>query len=118
MLYMAKTRVTFRVPADLATSLRHLPNQTSFVEAALRDALLRTCPVCEGKGRVPDTALRVPRFRGLPRLRRDAARQLQSIVRLGKRVHATDLDLTRERDAWKFQLRRRDEVLYAGELAN
>ena len=36
MLYM-KTRVTFRLPSDLADDLRELPNQTQFVEAALRE---------------------------------------------------------------------------------
>ena len=35
MLYM-KTRVTFRVEADVAEALRELPNQTRFVEDALR----------------------------------------------------------------------------------
>jgi len=118
MLYIMKTRVTFRVAADLAESLRELPNQTAFVEQAIRDALARACPLCEGAGTMTQPALRVPDFRArkLPRLGRDAARRLREIVRLGKKSWATDLDLDRDAGAWRFRLRRRDEVLLAGAI--
>src|SRR5262245_40199766 len=62
MLYM-KTRVTFRVAPDLADVLRQLPNQTSFVETALREALRAKCPTCGGTGRVTRMAPRVSNFR-------------------------------------------------------
>jgi hypothetical protein len=113
-----KTRVTFRVDADLAESLRQLPNQTAFVERALREALARECPLCDGRGRVGDVALRVPDFRSrrLPRLGGDAARRLREIVRLGRRVWATELDLARGDAGWRFRLLRKDEVLLAGDI--
>jgi hypothetical protein len=120
LLYIMKTRVTFRVSSDLAESLRELPNQTAFVEQAIRDALARACPLCEGAGTMTQPPLRVPDFRArkLPRLGGAAARRLREIVRLGKRSWATDLDLDRDRDAgaWRFRLRRRDEVLLAGAI--
>ena len=71
MLYM-KTRVTFRVASDLADALRDLPNQTVFVEQALRSALGRTCPACDGQGRVQWKSVSVSDFKraSLPRLDR------------------------------------------------
>ena len=113
-----KTRVTFRVDGDLAESLRQLPNQTAFVERALREALARECPLCDGRGRVSGVRLRVPDFhaRRLPRLGGDAARRLREIVRLGRRVWATELELARANDSWRFRLLRKDEVLLAGTI--
>jgi hypothetical protein len=118
MLYVMKTRVTFRVSNDLAESLRELPNQTAFVEQAIRDALARACPLCEGAGKLTHPPLRVPDFRArkLPRLGGGAARRLREIVRLGKKSWATDLDLDRDAGAWQFRLRRRDDVLLAGAI--
>src|SRR5262245_66261855 len=94
MLYM-KTRVTFRVAKDLARSLRDLPNQTAFVEEALRSALGRTCPTCEGAGRTRWASVAVSDFkqRALPRLDRDGAVQLKSLVRLSRELEASTLDM-------------------------
>jgi hypothetical protein len=79
LLYM-KTRVTFRIAPDLAEVLRDLPNQTSFVEAALREALRAKCPTCEGTGRVSAMNVRVSNFRdaALPPLTRETALQFVS----------------------------------------
>src|SRR4029078_7171031 len=92
MLYM-KTRVTFRVAKDLARSLRDLPNQTAFVEEALRSALGRTCPTCEGAGGARWASVAVSDFRqrALPRLDRDGAVQLKSLVRLSRQLAARQL---------------------------
>src|SRR6266700_1672241 len=94
MLYM-KTRVTFRVAADLAEALRDLPNQTGFVEQALRSALGRTCPACDGKGRVQWKSVSVSDFKraALPRLDREGAMQLKGLVRLARELAASRLDL-------------------------
>jgi hypothetical protein len=117
LLYM-KTRVTFRVAADLADALRVLPNQTAFVESALRSALGRTCPSCEGSGRIPWSSVIVSDFRraALPRLDRSHAVHLQSLVRLARRLAASQLDLARGRDAadLEFVLRRGESVLMRG----
>ena len=104
MLYMKQRvdrthRVTFRIEPALVERLRSLPNQTEFVEAAIRDALARTCPLCGGKGRLADSRLRVSDFRTakLPRLDRAAALKLREIVRFGRRMAATRLSLESER---------------------
>ena len=113
MLYM-KTRVTFRVETDLAETLRELPNQTQFVEDALRDALGRTCPLCRGDGRLPRWSLRVTnvRTRGIQRLNRDEAQQLQKVFRLGREVAATRLELHKQGRRVCYSLRRdRQEIL-------
>ena len=117
MLYM-KTRVTFRVEADLAESLRELPNQTRFVEDALRDALGRTCPVCRGDGRLPLRVIRVSNVRreGIKRLNRGEAQQLQSIYRLGQEVAATRLDLRKQGRRVGFSLRRNQHEILTGVL--
>lgn len=119
MLYM-KTRVTFRVAPDLAEALRVLPNQTSFVEQALRDALRAECPVCGGTGRVAPRALSVSNFReaGLPRLKRDAALQLKGLVALARRTAATSLELERAADGrgLGFVVARGADVLLRGTL--
>jgi len=118
MLYM-KTRVTFRVENDLADALRELPNQTKFVEDALRDALGRTCPTCHGEGRVPLRRLRVTNVRngGIGRLERHEARELQRVYRLGREVAATRLELRRTGRRVNFTLRRDRSELLNGVLA-
>ena len=123
MLYMSERshRVTFRVPPELVTELRRLPNQTAFVEDAIREALARQCPLCRGKGRLVPTGLRVPNFAHarLPRLTAPAGRRLQQIVRLGRRVSATELRLAHHRRrGWTFALARRDELLIEGTIAD
>jgi hypothetical protein len=113
MLYM-KTRVTFRISDDLAEALRDLPNQTKFVEDALRDALGRTCPVCGGTGRVSPHALAVTNVRsaGIKRLSRDQAVQLQRVFRVGQAVAATRIELKRSGRQVAFRVSRdRAEVL-------
>lgn len=117
MLYM-KTRVTFRVESELVETLRALPNQTRFVEDALRDALGRTCPVCRGDGRLPLRALRVTnvRERGIPSLSRDEARQLQKVFRLGREVAATRLELEQRGRGVGFSLRRDHHEILGGLL--
>jgi hypothetical protein len=117
MLYM-KTRVTFRVEADLADALRELPNQTRFVEDALRDALGRTCPVCRGDGRLPPRVIRVSNVRreGIKRLSRGEAQQLQKIYRLGQELAATRLDLRKQGRRVGFSLRREQHEILTGVL--
>jgi hypothetical protein len=122
MLYMAdaKHRVTFRLTADLARALRDLPNQTAFVELALRDALGRLCPTCHGTGEAPGVHLSVSNLKGLPghRLDRSTAAQLKALVRLGRQLLATELALeaSSETADLGFRLAREDEVLLAGRL--
>jgi len=120
MLYM-KTMVTFRVAAELAKSLRELPNQTAFVESALRTALGKTCPTCEGSGRARWTSVAVSDFKekALPRLDRDGAVQLKSLVRLARDLAASKLDLTPRPDSSgvEFSLARGRHVLLRGTLA-
>jgi hypothetical protein len=117
MLYM-KTRVTFRVASDLAEALRDLPNQTVFVEQALRSALGRTCPACDGRGRVQWKSVAVSDFKdaALPRLDREGAMQLKGLVRLAKELAASRLDLGK-RPGTKgiaFALSRGESVLMRG----
>ncbi|HMF44397.1 MAG TPA: hypothetical protein VKQ32_27175 [Polyangia bacterium] len=120
MLYM-KTRVTFRVAKDLARSLRDLPNQTAFVEGALRSALGKTCPTCDGSGRTQWMTVAVSDFKEakLPRLDRDGAVQLKSLVRLARELAASKLDLAARRHSpgFEFSLHRGREVLLRGSLA-
>ena len=117
MLYMKKTRVTYRVAPDLAASLRGLPNQTQFVEDALRNALGTSCPVCEGSGRVTAGTLRVSNLRGLgASLEHDEALQLRRVVRLGRQMAATNLQLERVDGALAFVLARRHDILLRGTL--
>jgi hypothetical protein len=113
-----KTRVTFRVSPDLADALRELPNQTAFVERALRQALQRPCPVCAGTGHVAgELAISDFREAKLPRIGRSAALQLKGIVALAKRSGATRLELT---DAGGgslgFHVAQREAVLLKGTL--
>jgi hypothetical protein len=114
-----KTRVTFRVAADLAEALRDLPNQTQFVEQALREALRDECSMCGGTGRAPTRHVRVSNFRAalLPPLRREVAVQLKSIVALARRTAATNVELCAVNDGVSFVLARGSEVLLEGTLA-
>jgi hypothetical protein len=118
MLYVMKTRVTFRVAPELADALRDLPNQTHFVEQALREALREKCPACGGTGRAESHALRVSNFRehALPPLRRELALQLRGLVGFGRRAAATDLSLRSERGGLAFALLRGEEILLEGAL--
>ena len=117
MLYM-KTRVTFRVAEDLALALRDLPNQTAFVEEALRSALGRTCPACEGRGRIQWHGVQVSDFKraALPQLNRDGAVQLKGLVRLARELAASKLDLGPNPGApgLAFALSRGETVLAKG----
>jgi hypothetical protein len=117
LLYM-KTRVTFRVDEVLADALRELPNQTKFVEDALRDALGKTCPVCNGEGRVTGRALRVTNLReqGMRRLSRNEARDLQRVFRLGREVAATRIELGRSGRRVSYSMRRNAHELLNGVL--
>ena len=116
----AKRRVTYRVDPELAAALRQLPNQTAFVEAALRDALGRLCPVCAGSGEVPDVHLAVSNLKKLAgrRLDRVTAAQLKALVRLGRQLLATDLELgpSAEDGELEFRLARSNELLLAGRI--
>jgi hypothetical protein len=112
LLYMSRTRVTFRVDPELARQLRRLPNQTRFVEEAL---------MCGGSGCVADGSLRVSDFRiaDLPRLERDAATQLKGLVRFGRRTFATDLELESQpgEDELRFRIARDETTLLSGRLS-
>lgn len=114
-----KTRVTFRVAPELAEALRELPNQTDFVENALRDALGVACPTCQGHGRVTGR-MRVQDVRaaGVRRVDRATALQLRGVVRLARRVAATEVKLAKRRGAsgLAFEVRRAADVLFAGHL--
>jgi len=119
MLYM-KTRVTFRLPSDLADELRELPNQTQFVEAALREALGVACPLCRGSGRLQPRRLQISNFRrsALPRLARESAVELRRLVRVGRQLSATALELqSAPLGGVHFVLTRCGEVLLTGKLA-
>lgn len=117
MLYM-KTRVTFRLENSLANALRELPNQTRFVEEALRDALGRTCPVCRGTGRLPMRSVYVSNVRqqGIERLNRNEALQLRNLFRLGQEVAATRIDLEKHGRRVRFTMSREDVELLKGTL--
>jgi len=120
MLYM-KTRVTFRVAEDLAATLRGLPNQTAFVEAALREALREKCPACGGTGRASGVGVRVSNLRrqSLGVLQRDAALQLKNVVALARHAAATDVMLERARATSDiaYVVTRGEQVLTRGTLA-
>jgi hypothetical protein len=116
----AKQRVTFRVDPELATALRHVPNQTAFVEQVLRDALGRLCPICAGSGEVPDVHLVVSNLKKLEgrRLDRVTASQLKALVRLGRQLLATNLELetSAEDGELEFRLARSNELLLSGRI--
>ncbi len=115
-----RRKVTFRIPPDLAAALHHLPNQTAFVESALRDALGRTCPVCHGTGEAPEAHLSISNLKRVPsgRLDRESAAQLKALVRLGRQLLATQLDLetSSEESGLGFRLARDNQVLLAGRI--
>jgi hypothetical protein len=115
-----KHRMTFRLRSDLAEVLRQLPNQTAFVEGALREALERLCPLCHGTGQVADVHLAVSDLKGLHirRLDRSTAAELRAVVRLGRLLLATQLDLeTSEEDReLGFRLAREDQLLLRGSI--
>jgi hypothetical protein len=118
MLYM-KTRVTFRISPELAESLRGLPNQTQFVEQALKEALRERCPACGGSGRKNDLALRISNLRAerIPALSREAALELKGLVSLARHASATRVELCRAREgAVGYLVTRGDEELLRGEL--
>jgi hypothetical protein len=122
MLYVGitKQRMTFRMSGDLARALRDLPNQTAFVELALREALGRLCPMCHGTGEAPGVHLAISNFKRIPghRLDRATAAQLKALVRLGRQLLATELALepSTEGDDLGFRLAREDEVLLSGRI--
>src|SRR5262245_47014822 len=117
LLYM-KTRVTFRMAPDVVASLRGLPNQTQFVENALRDALLDKCAACSGTGRVERPALRVSNFRRahLAPLTPEAAVHLRRVVGLARSLQATEVDLspTPRAGVLGFSVARGRDVLVRG----
>jgi hypothetical protein len=121
----SKERVTFRVTPDLAAALRRLPNQTAFVERVLRASLGQLCPLCLGSGQTPGVQLSVSDLKGLQigRLDRPAAAQLKALVRLGRAVLATDLELELSQSAdgrapeLDFRLARDEQLLLAGRIA-
>jgi hypothetical protein len=111
--------MTFRLEPELAGSLRQLPNQTAFVEEVLREALGRLCPVCHGTGQATGVHLTVSDFKGrhLPRLDRSAARELRAVVRLGRQLLATELEIEAAEDQdLGFRLAREDELLLKGSI--
>jgi hypothetical protein len=110
--------VTFRLPADLASGLRDLANQTAFVERALREALGHVCPLCQGTGTAPGSRLEVSdlKARHLGRLDRPSAAQLKALVRLGRALLATELQLEDEQGALAFRLARDREELLRGSI--
>jgi len=122
MLYMkTKVRVTFRIDPQLAAALRSLPNQTLFVESALLEALGETCPLCDGRGRVPASLLRISDFKEhrLPRLKAAAALRLREIVKLGHQLMATDLRLAAaDKRALSFELARQNKTLLSGRITD
>ena len=95
-------------------------NQTAFVEEALWAALGRTCPACEGMGRVQWKSVAVSDFKraALPRLDREGAMQLKSLVRLARELAASKLDLEKSPAAsgFEFALSRGESVLMRGTL--
>jgi hypothetical protein len=115
-----KQRVTFRIDPELGAALRQLPNQTQFVEQVLREALARICPLCAGRGEVRDVHLAVSNLKTLAvgRLDRVSAAQLKALVRLGRQLLATNLELEPSRDdgELEFRLARANELLLTGRI--
>jgi hypothetical protein len=115
-----KQRVTFRIDPELTAALRELPNQSLFVEQVLREALARICPLCAGTGEVRDVHLAVSNLKKLAvgRLDRLRAAQLKGLVRLGRQLLATNLELEPSPDdgELEFRLARADELLLQGRI--
>jgi len=121
MLYM-KTRMTFRLSEDLAETLRHLPNQTHFVEEALRNSLGTTCPLCEGTGKLLGNRLQVSNLKksGI-KMTRNEGQYLKQLVRLARDLAATNLHIDKPRlkdNVLDFLLTRNDSILFSGSLDN
>ncbi len=116
----SRTRVTYRLSGDLAEALRQLPNQTAFIERTLRDALAHLCPLCHGTGESPGVHLSISNLKGMcvRPLDRATAAQLKALVRLGRQLLATqlDLDASGEREGLAFRLAREDQLLLAGSI--
>ncbi len=112
--------MTFRLPEDLSESLRRLPNQSRFVEGALREALERVCPLCQGTGEAPPVHLSISDLKRQIRLDRAAAAQLKSLIQLGRELLATQLLLDAAPDGagLGFKLERQDQVLLSGRIPN
>ena len=113
-----KTRVTFRVGSDVVEALRRLPNQTAFVERSLREALGHICPLCHGSGDAPGVHLSVSDLKrqSIGRLDRASAAQLKALVRLGRQLLATQLELDPAggEAGLLFRLAREDQLLLSG----
>ena len=125
MLYLMtkvanKQRVTYRLDPELAAALKHLPNQTAFVERTLREALDQVCPLCHGSGEAPGVHLIVSDLKRSPvgPLDRPAAARLRSLVRLGRQLLATELALepTEHPRELVFRLEREDQTLLTGRI--
>ena len=116
----AKQRVTFRIDPELSAALRQVPNQSQFVERVLREALARVCPLCDGLGEVRDVHLAVSNLKKLAvgRLDRVRAAQLKDLVRLGRQLLATNLELEASQDGGEldFKLARANELLLQGRI--
>ncbi len=112
--------MTFRLNPELAAAMRQLPNQTAFVETVLKDALGRVCPLCHGTGDATGVHLSVSNFKQLPkrRLTRREASQLKALVRLGRELLATHLDIQAESTDCElgFRLARADQLLLSGRI--
>lgn len=50
--------VTFKVEEEFAAFLDEMPNKSEFIRKALLSALMEPCPVCNGKGSVPQSLRR------------------------------------------------------------
>jgi hypothetical protein len=113
--------MTFRISADVAAALRRMPNQTAVVERALRESLGRLCPLCHGSGEAAGVHLQVSNLKALPtgRIDRAEAAQLKALVRLGRELLATQLDIEPSSDGegeLGFRLARDEQLLLAGRI--
>jgi hypothetical protein len=115
-----RERMTFRLAADVAAALRRLPNQTALVERCVREALARVCPLCQGSGEAPGVHLQISNFKGsaLGRLDRTEAAQLKALVRLGRELLATQLQIEARAVGGElgFRLARHQELLLSGRI--
>jgi hypothetical protein len=93
--------------------------QIDLTENRCTEALGRTCPMCRGKGRI-SAQLRISDFREerLPRLGAARALRLREVVRLGRRLCATDLTLAKAGGVLAFRLLRREELLLSGRVGD